>query len=188
MCYYRPYWIRYKCLKRDIKKILKNQDRRQEYESKMTSLEISNLLYEREFFKDIKAQLLQCNIFFTTSEISYELRYERLQRGFVKIKNISEWSGENSVAWSTLLRACVNLYKDGLLLQNFATMNYCGFSKILKKHDKNTGFVTRDAFMRNYMSKQNITHFPKLLGTMRKVEILYLELRNLFRLVNLLMI
>jgi hypothetical protein len=29
-----------------------------------------------------------------------------------------------------------------LLLENFAIMNYCGFSKILKKHDKLTGWVS----------------------------------------------
>lgn len=38
-----------------------------------------------------------------------------------------------------LMAACVKLYKDLLLLENFAIMNYCGFSKILKKHDKVTG-------------------------------------------------
>lgn len=38
-----------------------------------------------------------------------------------------------------LMAACVKLYKDLLLLENFAIMNYCGFSKILKKHDKLTG-------------------------------------------------
>ena len=27
-------------------------------------------------------------------------------------------------------------YRDALMLENFAIMNYCAFSKILKKHDK----------------------------------------------------
>lgn len=40
-----------------------------------------------------------------------------------------------------LMAACVKLYKDLLLLEHFAIMNYCGFSKILKKHDKVTGCV-----------------------------------------------
>lgn len=30
------------------------------------------------------------------------------------------------------------LYKDLLMLENYAVMTYCGFSKILKKHDKNS--------------------------------------------------
>ena len=38
--------------------------------------------------------------------------------------------------WSRLLTACVKFYRDVLMMENFAIMNYCGFSKILKKHDK----------------------------------------------------
>ena len=41
--------------------------------------------------------------------------------------------------WTRLLMACVKFYKDVLLIENYAIMNYCGFSKILKKHDKLTG-------------------------------------------------
>ena len=44
---------------------------------------------------------------------------------------------------SRLLRATVKFYTDVLLLENFAIMNYCGFSKILKKHDKLTGFSNK---------------------------------------------
>ena len=61
-------------------------------------------------------------------------------------------------------------YKDILLLENFAIMNYCGFSKILKKHDKITGFKTREAFMRNVMVQQNFTHYPRLLDLVKRVE------------------
>ena len=43
-------------------------------------------------------------------------------------------------AWTRLLMGCVKFYKDVLLIENFAIMNYCGFSKILKKHDKLTGY------------------------------------------------
>jgi SPX domain protein involved in polyphosphate accumulation len=28
-----------------------------------------------------------------------------------------------------------------IMTENFATLNYCGFAKILKKHDKYTGSV-----------------------------------------------
>ena len=49
-------------------------------------------------------------------------------------------------------------------------MNYCGFSKILKKHDKVTGFKTREAFMRNVMTQQNFTHYPRLLNLLKRVE------------------
>lgn len=35
--------------------------------------------------------------------------------------------------------AARSLYKDLMMLENFAIMTFCAFSKILKKHDKNTG-------------------------------------------------
>jgi len=56
------------------------------------------------------------------------------------------WSGYNMLkeedkkydkeTWTRFLVACLKFYKDVLLLENFAIMSYCAFSKILKKHDK----------------------------------------------------
>jgi len=34
------------------------------------------------------------------------------------------------------VRVLCRFYRDALMLENFAIMNYCAFSKILKKHDK----------------------------------------------------
>ena len=45
--------------------------------------------------------------------------------------------------WSQLAKALYRFYKDLLMLENYAIMTFCAFSKILKKHDKNTGFKTR---------------------------------------------
>jgi hypothetical protein len=81
--------------------------------------------------------------------------------------------------------ACVRFYKDVLLLENFTLMNYCGFSKILKKHDKVTGFITREAFMRNVMNHQNITHYPILLDLIEKSEQLFQDIQNLDNVVPL---
>ena len=46
------------------------------------------------------------------------------------------------------------LLLDLLMLENYAVLNYCGLSKILKKHDKCTGFVTREKFMMNMVVRQ----------------------------------
>ena len=40
------------------------------------------------------------------------------------------------------------------MLENYAVLNFCGLSKILKKHDKSTGFVTREKFMMNMVIRQ----------------------------------
>lgn len=68
---------------------------------------------------------------------------------------------------------------DVLLLENFAIMNYCAFSKILKKHDKLTGFTTRGAYMSNVVSRQNFTHYPNLMELLRKVEQLFEDIQKM---------
>lgn len=77
------------------------------------------------------------------------------------------------------LAACVAYYRDLLLLENYAIMNYCGFSKILKKHDKRTGHETRARFMRVCVTPQPFTHYPRLLEMIKEAEELYRELAKL---------
>lgn len=74
------------------------------------------------------------------------------------------------------LSACVAYYRDLLLLENYAIINYCGFSKILKKHDKRTGYETRVRFMRVCVASQSFAHYPRLLELMKEAEALYHEL------------
>ena len=71
--------------------------------------------------------------------------------------------------WSQLAKALYRFYKDLLLLENYAIMTYCSFSKILKKHDKNTGFVTREAFMKNVVSTANFTNYPTVANMIKEV-------------------
>ena len=134
------------------------------------SIEIAKVPDEIDFFKELKTEVKECSQFFDSSELLYRLRYHRVLDGYKKLKE-SEYHDE--FTWSRLLRSCINLYRDVLLLENFAIMNYCGFSKILKKHDKNTGFVTRDAFMRNVMAVQNFSKYQTLLELIKESEDLY---------------
>ena len=82
-------------------------------------------------------------------------------------------------SWTRLLSACVKFYKDVLLLENYAIMNYCGFSKILKKHDKCTGYITREAYLKNVVSTQNFTHFPFVMELLRMVEKLFEDIQSM---------
>lgn len=78
-----------------------------------------------------------CTFFFFF--FKFLVRQERLKEGWrqLLLPNIIVEGNPTK----RLMAACVKLYKDLLLLENFAIMNYCGFSKILKKHDKLTGQV-----------------------------------------------
>ena len=102
----------------------------------------------------------QTSDFFASAEDLLRIRHRRVHSAFVMLKvillqlhhrsrtiSISPiftflYSRQNNPSaydkntWSRLLTACVKFYRDVLMMENFAIMNYCGFSKILKKHDK----------------------------------------------------
>lgn len=101
-----------------------------------------------------------------------------------------------------MLAACVKFYKDVLLLENYAIMNYCGFSKILKKHDKRTGYVlssisnkvwqtsyliiffrfsTRDAYLTKVVSQENFTKYPFIKRQLREIETIFEEIQSLHK-------
>lgn len=134
---------------------------------------------EGEFFRAVKTELKKASEFFDSSQQLVKIRHERVVNGYKKLLEDGKKYDKNT--WSRLLRACVKFYKDVLLLENFAIMNYCGFSKILKKHDKQTGFRTREAFMRNVMSVQNFTNYPYIQEMLRVSEKMFEEMQKMDR-------
>ena len=71
---------------------------------------------------------------------------------------------------ASLSKALFRFYKDLLMLENYAIMTYCSFSKILKKHDKNTGFITRKAFMSNVVQNANFTEYKKVVKMLAETQ------------------
>ena len=64
--------------------------------------------------------------------------------------------------WSCLARSSFKIYKDLLLLECYAILTFCAFSKILKKHDKVTGRSTRNAFMTSMVQGANFSDTTRL--------------------------
>ncbi len=56
----------------------------------------------------------------------------------------------------------LDLHLKFLLLQNYAVLNYVGFTKILKKHDKVTGFSTKDQFLLKLVDDQQFSRHEGL--------------------------
>lgn len=78
-----------------------------------------------------------------------------------------------------LMSACVKLYKDLLLLENYAIMNYCGFSKILKKHDKlRPNFTTRAQFMKNVVNHAPFAQYPGVVAMLQEIEMLFNQIQS----------
>jgi len=137
-----PFWINYKFLKKKINDIVLEQGgKRLEQGIRDCNPQLlSKSASEVEFFKVLKSELQKTSDFFSSAEELYRVRQNRVSEAYLMLKENGDSVGRfDRNTWTRLLMACVKFYKDVLLLENFAIMNYCGFSKILKKHDKLTG-------------------------------------------------
>lgn len=128
---------------------------------------------EVAFFKLLHAEFNKAEHFFEKAQQEFVIREERVREGMNIMKQ------PNSIMvnekWSLLAKSLYRLYKDLLLLETFAIMTYCSFSKILKKHDKVTGYQTRNAFMANVVNNANFTNYPIVLEMISRCERLYEE-------------
>ena len=173
-----PYWINYKFMKKKIKELAEKSVCPEISDACNPSV-ISKSAPEVEFFLLLKTELKKTAHHFSCAEQLCDIRHQRVQEGLAML--YGQNNNYDKKMWTRLLMACVKFYKDILLLENFAIMNYCGFSKILKKHDKSTGYLTRDAFMRNVMSQQNFTHYPHVLYLLQQSERLFAEIQGIER-------
>mmetsp|Transcript_7278 Transcript_7278/g.11473 ORF Transcript_7278/g.11473 Transcript_7278/m.11473 type:complete len:283 (+) Transcript_7278:307-1155(+) len=128
---------------------------------------------EIAFFKLLHSEFKKAERFFGKAQEEFVIREGRVREGIEIMKH------PNSIMvgdkWSLLAKSLYRLYKELLLLETFAIMTYCSFSKILKKHDKVTGYDTRKAFMANVVSKANFTKYPIILDLIKRCEIMYEE-------------
>lgn len=131
---------------------------------------------EVAFFKLLHTEFKKASHFFDRATEEFTIREARVREGMEIMKQ------PNSIMvnekWSFLAKSIYRLYKDLLLLETFAIMTYCSFSKILKKHDKVTGYETRNAFMENIVNKANFTHYPQVLAMITRCEGLYEEVSS----------
>ncbi len=183
-----PYWINYKYLKKKINEIVEEMDK---LPCKRTVVNNNNNLMisdpeelrksslEIEFFKLIKNEIKKATEFFASSEEIYRIRHKRVKEAYQLVVENNDDKKYDKNTWTRLLMACVQFYKDVLFLENFAIMNYCAVSKILKKHDKLTGFATREAFLRNVMPLQNFTTYPFVLTLIKEAEKLFSDIQSL---------
>lgn len=135
---------------------------------------------EVAFFKLLHSEFKKASHFFDRATEEFKIREERVREGMEIMRQ------PNSIMvnekWALMAKSIYRLYKDLLLLETFAIMTYCSFSKILKKHDKVTGYDTRNAFMSNIVNKANFTHYPNLLSMITRCECFYEEVStNLLR-------
>lgn len=128
---------------------------------------------EVAFFKYVHSQVRKVNRFFELAQREYAIREQRAKEGMQIIVAMNPRACDKTRA--TLAKSIFHLYRDLLLLETFCIMNFCAFSKILKKHDKNTGFETRAAFMEHVVSKATFADYPQLVDMIHRCQKLYQE-------------
>lgn len=177
-----PFWVNYKMLKKIIKELVPQDSAKlivatpsvsEEEKDGGTPSNMQKHPGETIFFKLLHSEFKKSIHFFTRAQAEFGIRHER-------IKDAMEYSKQPGALmvhdrWSQLAKALYTFYKDLLLLENYAIMTYCSFSKILKKHDKNTGFVTREKFMMNIVSKANFSKYPTVVKMLKDSEALFEE-------------
>ncbi len=148
---------------------------------------------EIAFFKQLHVEFKKASHFFDKAQQEFSIREERVREGMEIMKRSDALASEK---WALSAKSIYRLYKDLLLLETFAIMTYCSFSKILKKHDKVTGHQTRTAFMSKIVnkvrcldcspvrsgsfpvqptssSKSNFASYPKVLDMINRCEQMY---------------
>jgi hypothetical protein len=125
---------------------------------------------EVQFFKLLHNEFQKAVHFVDRVIEEFSIREERVLEGMQIAKQQRRFQ-----LWHVLVKSVYRLYTDLLLLETFCIMTYCSFSKILKKHDKVTGFETRNAFMSNIVNKANFTNYTYLQEMIGRCEQSYAE-------------
>lgn len=145
----------------------------QQQHAAATTSSIEKCPGEVAFFKMLHAELKKCIHFFNRAEQEFTIREERVREAMEIVRRPNSIMVDGK--WCKLATSIYRLYKDLLLLETYAIMSYCSFSKILKKHDQVTGYATRQSFMENVVSKASFTTYPHLLDMISRCERLYDE-------------
>lgn len=121
-------------------------------------------------------ELKKTSKFFVAMEESYGSHRARVESGLEEIQKPE--FGACAEDWNNIMSACLRLYRELLLLENYAVMCYVGFSKILKKHDRWTGYTVRDKFMRSIVNPQPFANYPRLLQMIEQAEQIFRAIRT----------
>lgn len=166
-----PFWMSYKVLKKELKIVAARASPGRPGSPR----NIRESAEETAFFRRVMLELRKVSAFFNESERLLQLCLRRVQAGVLHAKS----SGAVDSSHNPALLACKSLYMELLMLENFAVMNHCAFSKILKKHDKVTGFETRGKFMQRVVGKQRFTQHAGLVEMLQSCEDLYFQAQDI---------
>ena len=128
-----------------------------------TPSRIKEIDVECAFFLELKKNLDSVAKFYEVEESSLVARSKKLKAEIDAAISLSKSSsGRVPARMSHLMDKLKVLYVDLMMLENYAVMNYGGFAKILKKHDKNTPFSTQEKYLRKMVNPCSFAFYPLL--------------------------
>lgn len=156
-------WLDYKVLKKMLKNMPPEENDVQESVPEAQKIITSEV--EREFFRALSNELKKVETRFT------ELKSKSLQLA-------EEFSNPDDVDPTELrkselqerLNKCASAHLFVLLVENYAVLNYCGFTKILKKHDKLRSTHTKVRYMSKMVNDRNFAKFDDVRQALEKLE------------------
>lgn len=164
-----PFWLNYKSLKKRIKAVTRAAHHA------ANRRDISESELEVAFFRDLQAELKKISLFYAAEEKRCSFRYQQLRS---VLKTLKKREKIEAFEAQRLMFAVVHFYRECIRLENFAVMNYQGFSKILKKHDKMTGYNTRSKYMRHKVNLSPFSSYPTLLQILSSAEDMFHEVER----------
>jgi hypothetical protein len=139
----------------------------------------------RGFFKQLNQEITKVSIFFAQEQKNLSVKATSVSLLADRAVQICGKAGGKRMAHPTAqnetVEECVTFHKELLMLESYAVLNYCGLSKITKKHDKATGFATRQKFMVNVVNKQPFAHYAALKVLLQRTERLFEQLVSFHR-------
>ncbi|KDO20316.1 hypothetical protein SPRG_14451 [Saprolegnia parasitica CBS 223.65] len=167
-----PFWMNYKVLKKRIKAVVASAKPPTSENNK--EAELTQNQEEIEFFMELRDQLRKLACFYVSEEKRYLFRFHQLQSVLREMKK--KTSDVDEMDAKRLMLAFVHFYRECIQLENYAVMNYQGFSKILKKHDKMTGHNTRTKYMRKMVNQSPFANYPQLITMLENTERMFAEI------------
>jgi SPX domain protein involved in polyphosphate accumulation len=139
----------------------------------------------RDFFKQLNEEITKIATFFAQEQKNLSVKATSVSLLAERVVQSCGKAGQKRMLHPTAhdktVQECVSFHKELLMLESYAVLNYCGLSKITKKHDKITGFVTRQKFMVNVVNKQPFAHYAALKVLLQRTEGLFEQLVSFHR-------
>lgn len=102
-----------------------------------------------EFFRLFRRELAKVNDFFLDKQEDFIIDHRQLS---IRVDNLRNMSCVSRRDVNVLRSRLTNLHGELVVLEKYSTVNYTGFRKILKKHDKKTGLNIQFSYLNTVLT------------------------------------